>query len=134
MTDQIDGKYSVSAFVSFTYFEEGDPANAAVLVFRDQTGQTFMLSTTLKIAAEMRTLLSDAFVQMERAGKAASARVSPERIESFNAVASLDEPDEVVVLIEAEHSDPLLGWMNTDDARSLAALLTAAAEHGPKPH
>ena len=87
MTDQVVSHCSVTAFVSFTYFEKDDPADSAVFVFEDNVGSMFMLTTTLEIAAGMRTLLNEAFAQMEKA-----------------------------------------------DARSLAALLTGGAEHGPKPH
>jgi hypothetical protein len=134
MTDQPTSNRSVSAFVSFTYFEEGDPANAAVFIFEDDDHGKFMLTTTLEIAAEMQTLLSEAFVQMEKASKGDTAQASPERIESYSAMTSLDDPDEVVILIEGERSDPFLGRMKTNDARSLAALLKVAAERGPKPH
>jgi hypothetical protein len=134
MTDQANSKRSVNAFVSFTYFEEGDPANSAVFIFQDDDHGTFMLTTTLKIAAEMQTLLNEAFAQMENAGKVATAQGAPERIENYKAMASLEEPDEVVILMEGERSDPFLGRMKSDDARSLAALLKVAAERQPKPH
>lgn len=90
--------------------------------------------STLEIAAEMQTLINEAFVQMEKASKVDTAQASPERIENYSAMASLDDPDEVVILIEGESSDPFLGRMKTNDARSLAALLKVAAESGPKPH
>jgi len=61
-----------------------------------------------------------------------TAQASPARIESYSAMASLDEPDEVVILIEGERSDPFLGRMKTDDAKSLAALLKVAAERRAK--
>jgi hypothetical protein len=134
MTDRATSNRSVSAFVSFTYFEEGDPANAAVFIFKDDDHGIFMLTTTLEIAAEMRTLLNQAFVQMEKARKVDTAQASPERIENYSARASHDDPDEVVILIEGERSDPFLGRMKTNDARSLAALLKVAAERGLKPH
>jgi hypothetical protein len=134
MTDQANSRRSVNAFVSFTYFEEGDPANSAVFIFKDDDHGTFMLTTTLKIAAEMQTLLNEAFAQMENAGKVATAQGAPERIENYKAMASLEEPDEVVILMEGERSDPFLGRMKSDDAKSLAALLKVAAERGPKPH
>jgi hypothetical protein len=134
MTDQAASKRSVSAFVSFTYFEEGDPATSAVFIFKDDDQETFMLTTSLEIAAEMQTLLNEAFAQMEKAGKVGATQASPERIENYSAMASLDEPDEVVILIEGERSDPFLGRMKTDDAKSLAALLKVAADRAPKPH
>ena len=87
MTDQAFSHSSIDAFASFTYFENDDPANSAVFVFKDNAGKMLMLSTTLKIASELRTLLNEAFAQMEKA-----------------------------------------------DATSLAALLTVAPQHGPKPH
>ncbi|MBR0801770.1 hypothetical protein JQ615_41255 [Bradyrhizobium jicamae] len=67
MTNQVFNHSSVDAFTSFTYFENEDPANSAIFVFKDNTGKMLMLSTTLKIAAEMRTLLNEAFTQMEQA-------------------------------------------------------------------
>ncbi len=134
MTDRATSNRSVSAFVSFTYFEEGNPANSAVFIFKDDDHGTFMLTTTLEIAAEMQTLLHEAFAQMEKAGKVDTAQASPRRIENYNAMASLEEPDEVVILLEGERCDPFLGRMKAEDARSLAALLTVAAERGPKPH
>jgi len=69
MTDQATSKRSISTFVSFTYFEQGDPANAAVFIFKDNDQGTLMLTTTLEIAAEMQSLLNEAFAQMEKAGK-----------------------------------------------------------------
>jgi hypothetical protein len=71
---------------------------------------------------------------MEMASKVDAAQASPERIENYSVKASLDDPDEVVILIEGECSDPLLGRMKTNDARSRAALLKVAAGRGPKPH
>ena len=67
MTKQVFSHSSINAFASFTYFESDDPANSAVFVFRDDAGKTLMLSTTLKIASEMRALLNEAFTQMEQA-------------------------------------------------------------------
>ena len=87
MSNRAFSHLSINAFASFTYFADDDPVNSAVFVFKDSAGKTLMLSTTLEIASEMRTLLNEAFTQME-----------------------------------------------TADARSLAALLTVAAEHGPKPN
>ena len=134
MTDEVTSKRSVSAFVSFTYFEEGDRENAAVFIFKDDDRETFMLTTTLEIAAEMQTLLNQAFAQMEKAGKVDKSQPSPEHIEHYSVITSPDDPDEVVILIEGERPDPFLGRMKADDARSLATLLRAAAERGPKPH
>jgi hypothetical protein len=134
MADSIAGSFSISDFVSFTYFEEGDPPNAAVFIFKDNAGKTLVLTTTLTIASEMRALLSKAFSQMEGAEDRVETRTSPERIERFDATSSPDEPDEVVILIEGERSDPMQGRMKKADARSFAALLTAAAQHGQKPN
>ncbi|KJC60244.1 hypothetical protein UP10_13975 [Bradyrhizobium sp. LTSPM299] len=68
MTDRVFSQNSINAFTSFTYFESEDPANSAVFVFKDSAGKRLMLSTTLEIASEMRTLLNEAFTEMERAG------------------------------------------------------------------
>ncbi|WP_426442316.1 hypothetical protein [Bradyrhizobium genosp. P] len=67
MTDRVFSHNSISEFTSFTYFESDDPSNSAVFVFNDSTGKMLMLSTTLEIASEMRTLLNEAFTEMERA-------------------------------------------------------------------
>jgi hypothetical protein len=75
MTNQSFSHSIVNAFASFTYFENDDPANAAVFIFKDSAGKMVMLSTTLKIAAEMRTLLNEAFTQMEKADAGSLAAV-----------------------------------------------------------
>ncbi|WP_426442317.1 hypothetical protein [Bradyrhizobium genosp. P] len=134
MADSTGGNFSIRDFVSFTYFEEGDPPNAAVFIFKDNAGKTLVLTTTLTIASEMQALLSKAFSQMARAEGAVEMRTSPERVEHYNATPSLDEPDEVVIQIEGERSDPIQGRMKKAEARSFAALLIAAAQHGQKPN
>jgi hypothetical protein len=134
MTDDQGANHrNVTAFESFTWVENDDPTNSVVFVFKDGADKTFLLTASLKIAAEMRARLNEAFAQMEKAGKGAPVPATPERIEKFNAMASRDEPDEVVVFLEGERSNPLFGRMKTTDARALAALLTAGAERGPKP-
>jgi hypothetical protein len=75
MTNQVLKYGTIDAFASFTYFENDDPANAAVFMFEDNAGKTVMLSTTLKIAAEMRTLLNEAFTQMGNADARSLAAV-----------------------------------------------------------
>src|ERR1700716_611581 len=131
--DQGANHRNVTAFESFAWVENDDPTNSAVFMFKDDSSQTFLLTASLKIAAEMRARLAEAFAQMEKAGRAVEVLATPERIEKYNAMASRDEPDEVVVLMEGERSNPLFGRMKINDARALAALLTAAAERGPKP-
>jgi hypothetical protein len=82
MTDEIFSHSTINAFASFTYFENNDPANSAVFIFKDNAGKMVMLSTTLKIADEMRTLLNEAFTQMEKADAgelAAALTVAVER-------------------------------------------------------
>ena len=65
MPDQVFG---VNAFASFTYVWNDGPANTAVFIFEDDAGKRLLLRTTLHIASEMRTLLNEAFMQMEEAG------------------------------------------------------------------
>jgi hypothetical protein len=67
MVEQVTRNCSIRAFVSFTYLEESDPANSAVFVFEDDAGGTVILTTTRAVAAEMKSLLSHAFAQMEKA-------------------------------------------------------------------
>ncbi len=75
MTNQSFSHSIVNAFASFTYFENDDPANAAVFIFKDSAGKVVMLSTTLKIAAEMRALLNEAFTQMQEADAGSLAAI-----------------------------------------------------------
>jgi hypothetical protein len=75
MTNQILNYSMINAFASFSYFENDDPANAAVFIFKDNAGKTVMLSTTLNIAAEMRTLLNEAFTQMGEADAGSLAAI-----------------------------------------------------------
>jgi hypothetical protein len=75
MTNQVFNYSMINAFASFSYFENDDPANAAVFIFEDNAGKTVMLSTTLKIAAEMRTLLNEAFTQMGNADAGSLAAI-----------------------------------------------------------
>ncbi|MBR0801769.1 hypothetical protein JQ615_41250 [Bradyrhizobium jicamae] len=134
MADTIAGNFSIGEFVSFTYFEEGDPPNAAVFVFKDIAGKTLVLTTALTVASEMRALLGKAFSQMEDADHAIATQTSSERIEYYSAAPSPDNPDEVVIVIEGERSDPIHGRMKKADARSLATLLSSAADRGQKPN
>jgi hypothetical protein len=78
MVERINRNCSIRAFASFTYFEEGDPANSAVFAFEDDAGRTVILATTRTVAAEMQSLLSHAFAQMEKASKPVRTQVTPD--------------------------------------------------------
>ena len=67
MTNQFPSYNRINAFASFTYVERDDPSNSAVFMFEGADRKMLMLSTTLKIASEMRALLNEAFTQMEKA-------------------------------------------------------------------
>jgi hypothetical protein len=127
MSDTVDSR--IVASLEFINYVNADGANSTMMaMFKDKDGKEFMLSMPFQAAADLATRFSEAFAQMQKQGKPLKVPAIPERIQHYGATRVREFPGEVLVTMDPDRSSTLLGRMQRDDARRLAALLTAAAE------
>ncbi|MCK1402058.1 hypothetical protein IVB45_17355 [Bradyrhizobium sp. 4] len=109
--------------------EENDDSFA--LIFTPAEGEPFLLSMGRVMAGTIVARLSEAIQQLERDGVPTSVPRSPDRIMRYNAQRRIEQNSGepfVIVLMEGERSQPLLGAMTPTDANRLGAALMAAAQ------
>jgi hypothetical protein len=127
---------TVSGFIGVNYSIDDGPGGVSVmLTFALADGGELRLPMPLTVAAQVSARISEVIQKIDKEqGSRTTVQATPEKIMRYNAGPSRMEPDEVIIALDGDRSNRLLGRMKLTDARSLAALLTAAAERaGPKP-
>jgi hypothetical protein len=99
------------------------------LQFKDKNGDLISVDMPMAVAGQLVASVDAALKQIQNEGRIVPTPAPPERILRFDARRSKTETGEVVLALVLDRSNPLVGRLKTLDAKSLAALLTSAAEN-----
>ena len=97
------------------------------MVFKDAAGADFILTMPRAVAGSLGMRCVEMMQELKKAGKSLDVPKSPERVLRYNADRALGDTEDVRIGLDGERSD-FYGQMSRIDARTLAALLTAASE------
>lgn len=123
---------NVASMISMNYLEEDGPI-AVNMLFHDDKGEMFILSTDRQTAGAIAARIAEMAAELRALGQQPlTVPAAPERIESFNAAG--DQENEVVLLgLRGSRTGQLFGAMSKTDAERLASLLIAASASADRP-
>jgi hypothetical protein len=120
------GHCAVAQVVSLTYQSGDDDPLAVSLLLNDADGKPFILTMPRLVAGNIAARVLEMVKELKKAGAPPlQVQRTPEVIQRFQA-SPLDDTDGVLLTIDGDRST-FFGKARTQDARSLAAVIEAAA-------
>lgn len=110
-------------------FVNDDSPNAIAAILTTDTGDEFMITTSLTIAGEISLRFREALQQAVKEGARVQVPRSPERVMRYDAIREAGDVPAVHLFLEGDRSqEAFLGALTMTDARRLGAKLMAEAE------